>query len=137
MRKALALAASMALLGLVLTGCGAGGGAGGGGGTVYTDTSETIRAKVGQEFTIALESNPTTGYSWQLAGDLDEEIVEEIGSEYVQEPGSEEMVGAGGTEYWTFKASGAGETTISLEYVRPWEEEEPPVETADFDVEVD
>ena len=32
-----------------------------------------------------------------------------------------EMVGAGGKEVWTFKGVRPGETTVELEYVRPWE----------------
>ena len=32
--------------------------------------------KVGAEFTLALEANPTTGYQWQLAQPLDASLVQ-------------------------------------------------------------
>ncbi len=81
--------------------------------------ARTIEANVGQEFTITLESNPSTGYQWQLAKALDEGIVKLVGTKYkASETG---LIGAGGTEVWTFKAVGDGTTEISLMYMRPWE----------------
>jgi hypothetical protein len=32
---------------------------------VYTEPGQTIEIKVGQRFIIALDENPTTGYTWQ------------------------------------------------------------------------
>ena len=36
---------------------------------IYSDPKETIYVHVGQEFIIELESNPTTGYTWQEESD--------------------------------------------------------------------
>lgn len=136
MKKAFLLLASMAIVSLVLAGCTSGGD----GGVVpqdYTNPSTTIEVKVGEEFTISMDSNATTGYEWQLAEALDESVVEQVGDpQYILEEGAEDRVGAGGTEVWTFKGAGSGNTTISFKYVRPWEEEEEPAETKDFKVEV-
>jgi inhibitor of cysteine peptidase len=44
--------------------------------------------------------------------------------------------GAGGTELWTFKAVGAGKTTIALNYARPWEKDIPPAKSETFTVDV-
>ena len=82
---------------------------------------EVINARAGENFIITLESNPTTGYSWQLAKPLDEKIVQLVGSEYT--PSRTDLVGAGGTEEWTFLAVKKGTTRVSLKYVRPWEED--------------
>jgi len=41
-----------------------------------------IEVKVGQEFNITLESNPSTGYGWQLSKPLNETIINLIGSEF-------------------------------------------------------
>ncbi len=105
----------------------------------YDDPDETIEVEVGLEFAIVLESNPTTGYSWQLAEPLDEDIVELVSSEFEKktpEEGEGEIVGAPGEEVWTFEAIGEGETEIKLEYVRPWETDVAPEETETFTVNV-
>ncbi|MDY6794971.1 MAG: protease inhibitor I42 family protein [Actinomycetota bacterium] len=138
MKKAVIAITPLLLAAMIFAGCGGGDsdGTSSGGAKTYTDSAETIEVKVGDEFVIALDSNATTGYAWQLTENLDEDVVELVSSEYVMDEEAEEMVGAGGVEEWTFKATGEGSTTISLEYVRPWEEEEPPVREEDFKVEV-
>ena len=88
----------------------------------YTDSGQTIGIGVNQEFVIALGSNPTTGYGWQESHD--ETMVELVESEY--EMGAEAkqgMIGAGGIEYFRFKALKTGETEITMVYKRPWEAE--------------
>jgi predicted secreted protein len=37
-----------------------------------------------------------------------------------------------GAESWRFKALSPGETTISLEYIREWEADPLPADTAEF-----
>ncbi len=91
-----------------------------------------IEVEVGQEFVIALESSPTTGYRWRFINPLDEEIVELVGSEY-KGPG-DERIGAGGEETLTFRAVSQGATRISLGYERPWERNVPPIKTRTFAV---
>lgn len=86
--------------------------------------------EVGQEFDIALESSPTTGYRWQFIEPLDEEILELVGSEY--ESPEDERVGSGGKEVLTFRAVSQGETRISLGYKRPWERDVTPERTRTF-----
>lgn len=95
-----------------------------------SDPNVPIEVQVGQEFAITLGSNPTTGYRWQLAEPLDESRLKLVGSEY--KAPETERVGAGGREVWTFKAVGAGKTSIALRYVRPWEKDVPPAETRTF-----
>ena len=88
----------------------------------YTDSGQAISIGVNQEFIIALGSNPTTGYRWQAG--FDETILKLVESKY--EPGQQAeqgVVGAGGIEYFRFKALKTGETEITLVYKRPWEEE--------------
>lgn len=91
-----------------------------GGGKEYRDPSVPIVVEKGEEFTIALESNPTTGYRWMLQKELDEKIITLQKTEF-EEPESN-LLGAPGEERWTFKAVGLGRTTIELKYARPWEE---------------
>lgn len=103
-----------AVLTLSLGGCTAGGGG------EYRDPSVPIVVEKGEEFTIALESNPSTGYRWRLGGELDEKVVTLQKVEY-EEPGAERL-GQPGEEKWTFKAQGLGRAEIVMTYARPWKE---------------
>jgi inhibitor of cysteine peptidase len=99
----------------------------------FTEADQEITVALGSEFTIALPSNPTTGFSWQLGQELDGTVLELVGSEYIR---GRAIPGAGGTECWTFRAAGPGETGITLNYLRPWETDVPPAKTAAFTVTV-
>ncbi len=93
-----------------------------------------ITARVGEEFTITLDSNPTTGYSWKLSDDFSEGVVELLGSEY--KPTEIQRIGGGGKNIWRFKAIAVGETQITLYYRRPWEKDKPPSTTKTFSITV-
>ncbi|MFN8532970.1 MAG: protease inhibitor I42 family protein [Dehalococcoidia bacterium] len=101
---------------------------------VFTDPNQGIVVRSGQQFSIALDSNPTTGYSWQLSPTPDPSVVVLVTSRY--QPPASSRPGAGGVELLTFQAIGPGTTTISLGYARPWEQNTPPVRTARFSVTV-
>ena len=94
--------------------------------------ASTVETQVGQEFTITLDSNRTTGFQWQLAEPLDGSVLELVGSEYEAPDGG--GMGAGGRELWTFRAVGEGGTDIDLKYVRPWEEDATPAKEETFAV---
>lgn len=81
---------------------------------------ETIKTTVHDFFTIALESNPTTGYRWEV--DFNSQYLQLMGEEYKTHI-QEQVVGAGGKEIFTFQALKAGETEITFSYLRPWEKE--------------
>ena len=98
----------------------------------YTDSGRTIDIGVNQEFVIALGSNPTTGYSWRFAAQLDDTVIKLTGDEFL--PPDNLRKGAPGEQLWTFRRVGAGSTTISLEYLRPWEKGKPPARTVTFTV---
>jgi len=85
----------------------------------YTDSGQVIDIGVGQEFVIALGSNPTTGYSWQEI--YDENMLRLVEKTYRPgEEAEEDLVGAGGVEYFHFRTLEAGETEITLVYKQPW-----------------
>ena len=86
----------------------------------YIDQGETIDTSVDKEFLIALDSNPTTGYNWEVS--YDDTMLSLEYEEYDAEK-CEGLVGAGGTQYFAFKALKAGETRIDTVYKRSWEEE--------------
>ena len=84
----------------------------------YTDPGQTVNIGVNQQFVVALGSNPTTGYSWQESHD--QTMLELVKWNY-EEVAQEGVVGAGGIEYFRFKALKAGQTEITLTYEQPWE----------------
>ncbi|HWQ21845.1 MAG TPA: protease inhibitor I42 family protein [Clostridia bacterium] len=104
------LAVAAVVVTLVLTGAS-------GGDKITGDTFETT---VGKTFTIALDANATTGYSWRQTI-KDESVVAYVDNAYVAEARDPQVVGGGGTDTFTFKAVGKGTTTITLTYARPWE----------------
>jgi len=92
-----------------------------------------VQAEAGGRFVVVVPSNPTTGYRWRFAGG-DPSVCSIEGSRY---EGSEAgRVGAGGYEFWTFRATGPGRTQGELAYVRPWEKDQAPARTIRLDVEV-
>ncbi|MBM3167568.1 MAG: protease inhibitor I42 family protein [Chloroflexi bacterium] len=122
-RSARALIAVMAVLvtlGIVMLAC------------ASAPAGNEIQAKAGQEFTITIESNPTTGYQWELAQTPNEAIVKFVKSDY--EAPQNGRPGQGGEEVWTFKAVGKGTAQISMRYVRSWEKDQPPAKTQTYTV---
>ena len=77
-------------------------------------TERSIR--LGEEFTIKIESNPTTGYSWQPG--FDQNVLRLISSGFTP---TSKLMGAAGTERFTFKAISQGRTTVKMIYKRVWE----------------
>jgi inhibitor of cysteine peptidase len=89
-----------------------------------SDTGKVVEVAVGSLIKVALESNPTTGFEWELTEISDQTVLELVESKYRPGEGAEQdspVVGAGGTEIWSFKALKKGEATISMEYSQPWE----------------
>ena len=86
----------------------------------YSDAGQAIDTEVNQQFVIALGSNPSTGYSWQAS--YDETMLELVGGQSIYKEEAEKgMVGAGGVEYFRFKALKTGRTEVTLVYEQPWE----------------
>jgi len=78
----------------------------------------------GEVFDLTLQSNPTTGFRWDLAGPVDEAVVSLVEHRYM--PPAKQIPGRGGSEVWSFRAVGPGETDIVLVYARSWEKGKPP-----------
>jgi inhibitor of cysteine peptidase len=72
----------------------------------------------GGSITVTLDSNATTGYSWQLMGISDNTVLEKTNNVY--EAPTSGLMGASGKEVWTFQALRAGKATVTMEYGQPW-----------------
>lgn len=83
---------------------------------------KSFKVKKGDIFKLKLESNPSTGYSWNFAEPFDSTVINLNKKEFEQKTkDGAPMMGAGGTEVWIFKAIEKGKTKIKLKYSRSWE----------------
>jgi predicted secreted protein len=85
---------------------------------VKNDQGKTVVASVGIPFTIALEGNASTGFSWNLRS-LDTARLKMAGSgRYV---GRDTLPGTSGTFYLDFTPIARGTSTVTLTYNREFE----------------
>jgi inhibitor of cysteine peptidase len=95
-----------------------------------------IELSDGGVLTVSLGSNPTTGFGWTEAAQIgDPTVLQQTESKFLP-PENQGLVGASGTQVWTFRALQKGATTISMEYGRPWEGGEKGVWTFELTVTV-
>ena len=99
------------------------------------DDGSQVELEQGQILVVTLESNPTTGYRWEVV-ETQESILEQMGEAEFKssETGGPPLVGAGGWEIFRFKAISAGQTSLKLVYHRPWEEGVEPLKTFSLQV---
>jgi inhibitor of cysteine peptidase len=81
--------------------------------------SSEFEVEVGDKIRIELCSNITTGFRWTYEID-DESVLKFEDYDYI-EPEDDELVGAAGTDVWTFEAVGEGTTEVLMEYSQQWE----------------
>jgi len=89
------------------------------------NNNQAVSLALGGALSVTLDSNATTGFSWQLVAD-GAPVLTLRGHDYVLEPSAQERTGAGGQEVWRFQAAAAGAAELRLEYRRPWEKDQPP-----------
>ena len=99
------------------------------------DGGGQVELEQGQILVVTLESNPTTGYGWEVV-ETQESILEQMGEAEFKpsQTGEPPLVGAGGWEIFRFEAISAGQMTLQLVYRRPWEEGVEPVKTFSLQV---
>jgi len=81
-------------------------------------SSEIITAVVGKEFTVRLQSNPSTGYVWDVQT-LPNGITP-AGSDF-EKPAGSVRVGDSGTQVFRFEAKKPGQYTITFVLHRRWD----------------
>ena len=96
-------------------------------GLIQSDNGGQIDVNVGDQFSVTLPSNPSTGYNWEPQA-LDLSMLEQVGESKYESVG-EPMPGSGGNLTLTFKALNAGSTTLVLVYHRSWEADVDPIDT--------
>ena len=98
-----------------------------------SDSQQPIEVDAEEEFSIVLESNPTTGYRWDLTGELNQNVVEFVKNDYTS-TSDPNLIGGGGLDVWTFKAVNTGQVQITLGYYPPSNDPVDPQQTTTFTV---
>lgn len=108
------------------------------------DNGATVKLALGGTLTITLESNPSTGFTWSLAGLAGPEL-EMVGEpQYVPPVSTTPLVGAPGSQVFTFRTTGVGMppagtpavVQVALDYKRGFEPDVAPAKTFRITVEI-
>jgi inhibitor of cysteine peptidase len=100
------------------------------------DEGRTVTIAKGQNVVVKLQSNPSTGYRWQVVA-TDRTFGYPASTRFVK---NGDAAGASGVERMTWKTSGplpmTGTHQVKLEYRRPWEKDSSPAKTFTFSVSI-
>ena len=91
--------------------------------TKESNITKQVEVKTGDVFSVALDSNATTGFTWtEQATVADGNILKQTGHQYIAPRVSDDkpVAGMAGIEEWTFTAGQVGVTTATMNYSRPW-----------------
>lgn len=99
-----------------------------------TESGGTILLQAGDVLVVTLPSNPSTGYSWQVLAVDPAVLVQQGDPVYQPSADGTGLVGTGGTETFRFDAISGGSVTLTLGYLRPWEQGSQPIEIFSVDV---
>ncbi len=96
----------------------------------------TIKVKLGDNFSLTLESNPTTGYSWKANFNSRQLKLVSQKFEPRQSDDQQLIAGRGGQEVFEFQALKAGNTKIEFHYLRPWEKDVPAIKEVIYKIRI-
>lgn len=100
------------------------------------DSGKTVSLARGGTLIVALTSNPSTGYAWSVVSPEPKNLELDGQPEFVPPGSTSPVVGAAGTQVFTFKAVATGKSTLRMEYRRSFEPNEPAQGTFTVEVEV-
>jgi inhibitor of cysteine peptidase len=93
------------------------------------DNGRQIELTNGQTFNVTLESNPSTGYSWEVV-ELNNNILHQTGEAESQPNTTKKiMPGAPRMDTFQFEVINTGQTTLKIVYHRIWEKDVAPMKT--------
>lgn len=99
------------------------------------DNGTTVTLAADGTLIVALASNPSTGYAWAIVSPEPEFLELDGEPKFVPAGSTTAVPGAGGTEVFTLKATGAGTSTLHMEYNHTTTPPEEPEETFTVTVE--
>ena len=89
----------------------------------------------GETLLVRVAGNPTTGYSWQIAG-LSDPTILSLQGDIEYEPAKPGLLGAPGTFLIRVAGLREGQATLELAYRRPWEKDQPALRIVSIDIHV-
>lgn len=101
-----------------------------------TPLAVSVEVRVGEHASVLLNGNPTTGYLWEVAdkqGDAATAETRILPPAQMKEDEPPLCGGPAPTEL-TFTGVKPGKTTVTMEYKRPWEKDEPAQKSLKFEV---
>ena len=103
--------------------------------TVEDQSDCPIQLHTGQNLTLSLPSNPTTGYRWAIQ-DSAGGILRSLSPEVYSSTDNGQLLGSGGQSTWRFQAFATGNGRLRLTSQQPWEPEAEPAQTFDCQITV-
>ncbi len=98
------------------------------------DAGSTVHVKQGGMVQIALEGNPTTGYTWEVAPGSGAGLTQQGEPEFKADSSA---LGSGGIMTLRFQATQAGTSTLKLIYHRTFEPNVAPLDTFEVTIVVE
>ncbi|CDW87185.1 UNKNOWN [Stylonychia lemnae] len=92
--------------------------------TKYQDQAMQVQAKIGDDIHVKVPANPTTGYSWMVASNLQSFTgINTVSNNYVspQQSNGVAAQGKGGVNVMRFGITSTGDKQIELVYAKSWE----------------
>ena len=99
------------------------------------DNGSSVKLASGGQLIVALTSNASTGYTWSVQDPAPSQLELQGEPKYVPPGSTTNVVGAAGTQVFTFVAQSSGSAKLTLQYKRPFEPNAAPAQT--FSVTVD
>lgn len=85
---------------------------------------KVLTVDAGSLMALKLDSNPSTGYRWEVKLDKTAESrIQKVGSSFIMPRNDDQRTGLPGTEILVLTAQEPGECKVTLEYKRPWEKQ--------------
>lgn len=102
----------------------------------YKDNNKSLIINIGDVIKITLDSNTTTGFSWNQKSEL--KILEKSDEKYLADKKgiASGMVGTGGQTVLEYKAVKKGKDTLILQYMQAWDKNTPPAKTFSVNISV-
>ena len=83
------------------------------------DSGKLVRLEPGQQLVVELESNPVTGFQWEINHQIDQNVLLPDGSRFNRTSDQKRMQEEVGSQYLRFRGQQPGRTTLELVYVQP------------------